>query len=43
MNKDKYVFAQLVEFLNKDRLRHIVVSVGVSAQEYVEIIRMGWL
>lgn len=24
MNKDKYVFAQLVEFLNKDKFRHLI-------------------
>ena len=24
MNKNKYVFAQLVEFLDKDKFRHLV-------------------
>ena len=28
MNKAKYVFAQLVEFLNKDKFRHLVDKYG---------------
>ena len=30
MNKAKYVFAQLVEFLDKDKFRHLVDKYGVN-------------
>ena len=34
MNKNKYVFAQLVEFLDKDKFRHLVdkyMAIGMSS------------
>ena len=29
MNKNKYVFAQLIEFLDKDKFRHLVDNTTV--------------
>lgn len=34
MNKNKYVFAQLIEFLDKDKFRHLVeniMAIGMSS------------
>ena len=39
MNKAKYVFAQLVEFLNKDKFRHLVDKYG--GNRYVKNFTVG--
>lgn len=42
MNQDKYVFTQLVEFLNNDKFRRVVTNFVVRAKKNLQYRAVRW-